>query len=175
QGGGVGGVHQLAGGVHRQQRRADVHGADAEPGGGQRTDRGPARHRVVGDELLVRGAGGSSEPGDQGGTGGVGGVALVGVDLQQHSPAGRRLVRRVVPLRVVRVHSVPAVGGQAPGGGVGLPLLGPAGTQGLPDPGEHIVQDRAGGTRTGLRAELFVVEGGQHADVVGTALVRGGD
>ena len=45
----------------------------------------------------------------------VRGVALVDVDLEDRAAVGPRVVRRVVPLRVVGVHGVPGVGGQADG------------------------------------------------------------
>ena len=57
QPGRVVGAAQLAGGVHRQLRHADVDGGDAEAGGGDRTDRRTARHVVARHEHLPRNAG----------------------------------------------------------------------------------------------------------------------
>ena len=97
----------------------------------------------------------------------VGRVALVGVELQQRAAAEDRAVGGVVPLGVVRVHGVPGVGRDEPRRGERLPPLDLAGAEPGRDAHEHVFEHRAARARAGLRAELLVVERGEHADVAG--------
>ena len=106
-------------GVHGQQREADVDGADAQPGGGQRTDGRSAGHGVVRHEFLGRHAGGPAGAPPQRRTQGVGRVPLIGVDLEQRPAVEQRVVGRIVSLRVVRVDRVTGVDREAPGARTG--------------------------------------------------------
>ena len=107
---------ELARRVHRQDRDADIHRADAEAGGGDRADRRPARHGVVRDELLRGDASRFAPFGPGGRSHGVGRIALVRVDLEDRSGPQQRLDDGIVLMRIVRMHRVPDVARQMPGG-----------------------------------------------------------
>src|SRR5690606_519478 len=122
------GAAQFAGAVHGQDGHADVDRLDAVAGGGDRADRGAARHGVVGDERLEGHARLLAGGGEHRAARTVRGVAVVDVDLQDGAAVDPRVVRGVVALRVVGVHAVAGVGGQAgaAGGGACPGLVGAA-------------------------------------------------
>ena len=121
---------ELARRVHRQQRGARRRPCGcraAWPRAGRSSIRTGSRcsRRTPGTAPPPR-----ARPGPQRGARRVGRVALVRVDLEDRAAAGHRLVRRVVPLGIVRVHGVAGVGRHAPGRGERLPLLGGRGAEG---------------------------------------------
>ncbi len=81
--GGVVGAAQLAGGVHRQLRSAEVGRADAELGCGERTDRRAARQVGAVHETLERDPGVTTGDDRRRSSDAVGRVAEVGVELQR--------------------------------------------------------------------------------------------
>src|SRR5690606_16641201 len=155
---------ELAGGVHREDRDADVHCADAQAGRRDRADRRAARHGVVRDELL-RGHSCRLAPAGPGcRADGVGGVALVGVDLQDRSGTEQRLDDRVVLVRVVRVHRVAHVAGEVPGCRERAALLGGVCTEARVEPDQDVLEEGPRRPGSGRRAQLLVIERGEDRD-----------
>ena len=146
--------------MHAQLRHADVGGAHAQFRRGDRADGGAAAHVGAGDDALAGNAGALADAAKPAGGFAAGGVTLVAVDLDDRARVQQRAVRRLVFVRVIRMHAVGVVGRNQHGMAQRARQIVAAAAQ----PPQHRLQKRAVGAAGRDAADFFVVV--QRDDVV---------
>ena len=143
--------------MHAEHSHPGVHGAHAQPGGGQRAEAAAAGHRVVVDEDLALHPDGAAGTRPAGHRGGIGAVAHRRTPLQHRTATECGPGGRVVAFGTIRVHRMRDIGRQTPATVqpcvVGVDRQPVGGAQ----PTQQVGSERAGRTTGGLRADLFVV------------------